>query len=109
MLQSEADIYFVFYDPCSHSAPGWPLRNLLCLLFFQCPNVCFEKWMKFISLRGKNIKNSVVYTIKTKEQENNEVLKTKLLEGNLVGWEANDRGKMGSNIVDLSDQMDPAK
>lgn len=65
--------------------------------------------MKFISVRGKNIKNSVVYTIKTKEEENIEVLKSKLFEGNLVGWEPNDRGGMGPKIADLSDQMDPAK
>ncbi|XP_014206834.1 ubiquitin-like modifier-activating enzyme ATG7 [Copidosoma floridanum] len=107
--ENEADIYFAFYDPCSHTAPGWPLRNLLCLLFFQCPNVCFEKWMKFISVRGPNLTNSVVYTIKTKEQENMEELRESLLKENLIGWESNSRGKMGPNIDDLSETMDPIK
>ncbi|OXU18166.1 hypothetical protein TSAR_010328 [Trichomalopsis sarcophagae] len=107
--ENEANIYFAFYDPCSHTCPGWPLRNLLCLLFLQCPNVCFEKWMKFISVRGHNVTNSVVYTIRTKEQENREVLNESLLGGNLVGWESNARGKMGPNIADLSETMDPVK
>jgi hypothetical protein len=65
--------------------------------------------MKFISVRGHNFNNSVVYTIKTKKQENREVLKTALLEGNLVGWEINDHGKMGSNLVNLSKTMDPIR
>lgn len=55
------------------------------------------------------MKNSVVYTIRTKEQENREVLRTALLEGNLVGWESNARGKMGPSIADLSETMDPVK
>lgn len=65
--------------------------------------------MKFISVRGHNVTNSVVYTIRTKEQENREVLKESLLGGNLVGWESNARGKMGPNIADLSETMDPVK
>ena len=79
------------------------------MLFFQCPNVCFEKWMKFISVRGPDVKNSVVYTIKTKEQENKDLLWKELYEGNLIGWEPNIRGKMGPNIIDLNETMDPIK
>lgn len=64
--------------------------------------------MKFISVRGHSVRNSVVYTIRTKEQKS-QVLKKSLLEGNLVGWEPNARGKMGPNIADLSETMDPVK
>ncbi|XP_058808922.1 ubiquitin-like modifier-activating enzyme ATG7 isoform X2 [Phymastichus coffea] len=108
--ENEADLYFAFYDPCLHiTAPGWPLRNLLCLLFISCPNICFEKWIKIISIRGCNVENSVVYTIRTKEQKNPKTLQKILLEGNLVGWESNVRGKMGPSIADLSETMDPVK
>ncbi|KAL7291174.1 hypothetical protein TKK_0015090 [Trichogramma kaykai] len=101
------NIYYAFYDPCSSAAPGWPLRNLLSLLFIQCPYLNYQKGVKFISVRGFSGKDSVIFTIKTKDPV--EQCASKILDGNLVGWETNVRGKMGPNIADLSESMNPSK
>lgn len=107
--QETSEIYFAFFDPCNHTAPGWPLRNLLCLLFQHCFDFCYQNILKLISIRGKNMKNSVVYTIKTKAVSDEKILRAELFNGKLVGWESNDRGKLGPNVADLSDVMDPVR
>ncbi|XP_074109927.1 autophagy-related 7 [Cotesia typhae] len=99
-------LYFAFYDPCDTLEPGWPLRNLLCLLFYFCPDFTYSKTINIISLRGKNLESSIIFSIKTKGDE--KILDRKeIIEGRLVGWEPNINGKMGPNIADLSESLDP--
>ncbi|CAG5103199.1 Similar to ATG7: Ubiquitin-like modifier-activating enzyme ATG7 (Gallus gallus) [Cotesia congregata] len=99
-------LYFAFYDPCDTLEPGWPLRNLLCLLFYSCPDFTYSKTINILSLRGKNLESSIIFSIKTKGGE--KILDRKeIIEGRLVGWEANVNGKMGPNIADLSESLDP--
>lgn len=100
-------IYFTFYDPCESLEPGWPLRNLLCLLFWSCPDYAFDETINILSIRGKNIESSMIYSIKAKECLNKESTRKDIFEGRLVGWETNAGGKMGPNIADLSESMDP--
>lgn len=107
--QETSEIYFAFFDPCNHTAPGWPLRNLLCLLFHNCFDFSYKNILKFISIRGMNIKNSVIYTVRTKTVNDEKMLRAELFNGKLVGWESNDKGKMGPNVADLSDIMDPVR
>ncbi|XP_076167795.1 autophagy-related 7 isoform X2 [Ptiloglossa arizonensis] len=107
--QEYSEIYFAFYDPSTNSEPGWPLRNLLCLLFWHCSMYCFTKTIKVISIRGNKAQKSIVFKLKVQEYENIKRLKSTLFKNQLVGWENNANDKLGPNIADLSDTMDPAK
>ncbi|XP_015603035.1 ubiquitin-like modifier-activating enzyme atg7 [Cephus cinctus] len=103
------EVYFAIYDPCISSEPGWPMRNLLCLLCWHCPTFYFEQDIKILSMRGYNAKRAIVYTLKAKEYPNKETIQKAIFDGRFVGWEANSNRKMGPNIADLSDTMDPVK
>ncbi|KAK9296789.1 hypothetical protein QLX08_009310 [Tetragonisca angustula] len=107
--QSYNEIYFAFYDPCATSNPGWPLRNLLCLLCWHCPTYYFSKVIKFISIRGNKTQKSLVFALKSKQYENYKCERDSLFLSNLVGWESNLNDKLGPTIVNLSDMMDPTK
>ncbi|XP_043285450.1 ubiquitin-like modifier-activating enzyme ATG7 isoform X2 [Venturia canescens] len=102
-------VYFAFWDPCRNSEPGWPLRNLLCLLFLHATKYAFEKTIKIISVRGSNLERAIVFTIKTNESGDRDIALKSIVTGRFVGWETNSNGKMGPNIADLSDTMDPLK
>ncbi|XP_076638987.1 autophagy-related 7 isoform X1 [Colletes latitarsis] len=108
-LQAQNEIYFAFYDPCTNSEPGWPLRNLLCLLFWHCPMHYFTKPIKVISIRGNKAQKSIVFKLKVQKYESSKIIRDNLFESQLVGWENNTNGKLGPNIADLSDAMDPAR
>ncbi|KZC09192.1 PREDICTED: ubiquitin-like modifier-activating enzyme ATG7 [Dufourea novaeangliae] len=107
--QEYKEIYFAFYDPCTSLEPGWLLRNLLCLLFWHCPTHCFARIIKVISIRGNKAQKSIVFKLKVKEHEDSKEVRNALSRSPLVGWESNTNGKMGPNIADLSDAMDPAR
>ncbi|XP_006564569.1 ubiquitin-like modifier-activating enzyme atg7 isoform X2 [Apis mellifera] len=107
--QDYTEIYFAFYDPCTSSNPGWPLRNLLCLLCWYCPTHYFSKIIKFISIRGNKAQKSLVFKLKTKEYKNYKNIRDNLFLSHLVGWESNSNDKLGPTIADLSDTMDPTK
>lgn len=102
-------IYFAFYDPCDSVEPGWPLRNLLCLLFWYCPDFAFDQTINIVSIRGKDLKSSVIFKMKAKKGLDKEIVRKGISEGRLVGWETNANGKMGPNIDDLSESMDPVR
>ncbi|XP_012150502.2 autophagy-related 7 [Megachile rotundata] len=108
-LQDNSEVYFAFYDPCTSIQPGWPLRNLLCLLFWHCPTYCFTKIIKIISIRGNKAHKSIVFKLKTKEYDDSKAFRETIFDCPLVGWERNAAGKMGPTIIDLSHYMDPAK
>lgn len=102
------EVYFAFYDPCASAEPGWPLRNLLCLLHKHCSSNCFTHDIKVLSIRSDKIETAVIFTLRIKEDKDMETTRD-ISEEHLVGWEANVNGKMGPNIVDLSNVMDPTK
>nr|XP_033337360.1 ubiquitin-like modifier-activating enzyme atg7 isoform X1 [Megalopta genalis]XP_033337361.1 ubiquitin-like modifier-activating enzyme atg7 isoform X1 [Megalopta genalis]XP_033337362.1 ubiquitin-like modifier-activating enzyme atg7 isoform X1 [Megalopta genalis]XP_033337363.1 ubiquitin-like modifier-activating enzyme atg7 isoform X1 [Megalopta genalis]XP_033337364.1 ubiquitin-like modifier-activating enzyme atg7 isoform X1 [Megalopta genalis]XP_033337365.1 ubiquitin-like modifier-activating len=107
--QEYNEVYFAFYDPCTSSEPGWPLRNLLSLLLWHCPMHCFTKVIKVISIRGNKAQRSIVYKLRVKQYENTNEIRDSLFNSHLVGWESNTNGKLGPNIADLSDTMDPTR
>ncbi|XP_076300263.1 autophagy-related 7 isoform X2 [Lasioglossum baleicum] len=107
--QEYNEVYFAFYDPCTSSEPGWPLRNLLSLLFWHCPTHCFTKVIKVVSIRGNKAQKSIVYKLRVKQCENTKKARDSLFNSHLVGWESNTNGKLGPNIADLSDAMDPTR
>ncbi|XP_020290226.1 ubiquitin-like modifier-activating enzyme atg7 [Pseudomyrmex gracilis] len=102
------EVYFAFYDPCINAEPGWPLRNLLCLLLWHCPVYCFTRHIKVLSIRNDKVQSAVIYTLRIKDKDT-ETMREAISKGHLVGWEANANGKMGPNIADLSNIMNPAK
>ena len=102
-------IYFAYQDPCRSSEPGWPLRNLLCLLFYHATDFAFSKTMKFLSIRGTDLERAIVFTVRAKDCQDREAARQAIFTGAFVGWEVNANGKMGPNIADLSDSMDPIK
>lgn len=55
------------------------------------------------------MQTAVIFTLRIKEDKNAETMRETISEGHLVGWEANVNGKMGPNIADLSNIMDPTK
>ncbi|XP_012257942.2 ubiquitin-like modifier-activating enzyme atg7 [Athalia rosae] len=107
--QGTGEIYFGFYDPCSSPEPGWPLRNLLCLLFWHCPKSSFNSIIKIIAMRGPEAKDAIIFTIQTKDYDKPNAIRQKIFEGRFVGWERSQGGKMGPNITDLSDSLDVIK
>ncbi|XP_050451269.1 uncharacterized protein LOC126851392 [Cataglyphis hispanica] len=107
--QVENKVYFAFYDPCASAEPGWPLRNLLCLLLWHCPTYCSKHNIKVLSIRNDKMQTAVIFTLKIKEDRDVESIRKAISEDHLVGWEANVNGKMGPNIADLSNTMNPIK
>ncbi|XP_029156141.1 ubiquitin-like modifier-activating enzyme atg7 isoform X2 [Nylanderia fulva] len=107
--QEENKVYFAFYDPCASTEPGWPLRNLLCLLLWHCPTYCLTHNIKVLSIRSDKIQTAVVFTLRIKEDTDIQSIRKAIFEGHLVGWEANINGKMGPNVADLSSTMNPTK
>ncbi|KAG5328911.1 ATG7 enzyme, partial [Acromyrmex heyeri] len=107
--QAKEEVYFAFYDPCASAEPGWPLRNLLCLLLWHCPTYCFTRDIKVLSVRSDKMQTAIIFTLRIKEDKDIETMRETIFEEHLVGWEANVNGKMGPNIADLSNIMDPTK
>ncbi|KAK7102668.1 ubiquitin-like modifier-activating enzyme ATG7 [Littorina saxatilis] len=97
-----------FCDPCTlETNPGWPLRNFITLLAFHCANelkdlevVCFRDR----SRQGqREVTHSLVISIKLSSVA--ELTETP----KVLGWERNERQKMGARMVDLSASMDPTR
>ena len=83
------------------------MRNLLCLLLWHCPTYCSTHNIKVLAIRSDKVQTAVVFILKIKEDV--ESIRKAIAEDHLVGWEANVNGKMGPNIADLSNTMDPTK
>ncbi|VVC38452.1 Ubiquitin-like modifier-activating enzyme Atg7, N-terminal,Ubiquitin-like modifier-activating enzyme [Cinara cedri] len=107
-VESESKGFLVFADPSDLiDYPGWPLRNLLYLVFMHCPSIR-TSILKVIALRGSptsKFSPSMLFNIKL--SSNIEVV------GNqdcitFVGWEKI-KGKFCPKYVDLSKTMDPKK
>lgn len=108
-FQTKEEIYFAFYDPCASAEPGWPLRNLLCLLLWHCPAYCSTNDIKVLSIKSDRVENAIVFTLRINGDADVATVRRAVSESPLVGWEANANGRMGPNIADLSNTMDPAK
>lgn len=108
---TDREIFLAFSDPCTlPQNPGWPLRNLLTLVTV--------KWSKHWS-----IYKILCLRIRTRNgvQDANHSLVVDVDLGGIVdpdipldmpsflGWERNERGKMGPRMVNLSANMDPTK
>jgi len=55
------------------------------------------------------MQTAIIFTLRIKEDKDIETMRETIFKEHLVGWEANINGKMGPNIADLSNIMDPTK
>ena len=106
-----SDFWLGFADPSSlPTNPGWPLRNILALITYHHPQLVKSG---FTVLCWRDITRDGIRKV-----GQSLVLKLKVLEADIdnscpvpkcVGWEKNERGKMGPRLVNLSATMDPEK
>lgn len=101
-------LIFAFFDPCSaDDFPGWPLRNYLYLISYswgerlsEVEIICFKDRMK----NGvRSVSHSLIFSLKVPSVKGATECPT------FVGWEKNERNKMGPRMVNLSHSMDPTK
>eukprot|EP00111_Clytia_hemisphaerica_P010491 TCONS_00030654-protein len=108
-FMNEQEITVAFSDPSTlQHHPGWPLRNLLTYLALtkdlsgkQLNVVCYRDRIRD---GRREIEHSVII-------EMSELPKLHLKEDNIsaIGWEKNQKDKMGPRMVNLSSTMDPTR
>ncbi len=99
-----------FCDPSSlPTNPGWSLRNLLALIAHhhkdQLTNLSVLCWRDGVRDGQRRVGNSLLIKIK------DVVFSGETGEENpkCLGWEKNERGKLGARMVNLSNSMDPER
>ncbi|KAI4461849.1 ubiquitin-activating enzyme e1 [Holotrichia oblita] len=103
-------IIFAFSDSTLQSHPGWQLRNFILLILYHCPYLA-GKILNFISFRlnrkGSEIKcdNSIVWEIKLPDIDKIDIFSN--TNSTWVGFEANERDKMGPRLAKMKDSMSP--
>ena len=100
------DIWLGFRDPSSLATnPGWPLRNLLALIAYHhkdlLPGLSVLCWRDGTRDGRRFVSKSLLFTIKSAAFDTD--------QPKCVGWEKNERGKMGPRVVNLSAMMDAKK
>lgn len=105
-LDSVDNVYFAFFNNAiSDNSVGSHLRNYVVLILHYCP-LLEGKSLKFIALscarNGSkiNIDPSVVCTIKLPRYNENDYQ-------TWVGWEPNEREKMGPRMANMKNTLDP--
>lgn len=100
-----------FLDPsCLPSNPGWPLRNLLALIAYHykdlLPSLSILCWRDGVRDGQRRTGHSLVIRPKdfvyVGENASDNIPKC-------LGWEKNERGKLGPRLVNLSNSMDPQR
>ncbi|KAK3794160.1 hypothetical protein RRG08_062404 [Elysia crispata] len=97
-------------DPSSASGnPGWPVRNLLSFLTYR-----FNGRLKTVTVLCvrdrtqdgvRDFGNSLVFSVELIPQDESALA----ILPDCVGWEKNERQKMGPRMVNLSSCMDPTR
>ncbi|GAA6006191.1 Atg7p [Rhodotorula paludigena] len=98
-----AQATLLFQDPSSHlSALGWPARNVLSYLSLSPSLSTPVRTLRLVAVRDGATLAAVVR------------LREGAAEGgrkrpSVVGWEKNDKGKLGPRMADLAPLMDPTR
>ncbi|XP_052284162.1 ubiquitin-like modifier-activating enzyme ATG7 isoform X2 [Dreissena polymorpha] len=109
-MQKGHKVLFAFADPCTlEQHPGWPLRNYLALILHHwgsklpCVDVvCF----RYRSKAGTHdASHSLVLQVNISPMEDSDTSDLP----KVVGWEKNERGKLGPRFVNLIDSLDPTR
>ncbi|XP_032783389.1 ubiquitin-like modifier-activating enzyme ATG7 [Daphnia magna] len=98
-----------FCDPSSlPTNPGWPLRNLLALIAYhhkeRLAGLSVLCWRDEVRDGQRRIGSSLLIEIKDVVYPTENETNPKCL-----GWEKNERGKLGARMVNLSNSMDPER
>ncbi|KAL1923101.1 uncharacterized protein VTP21DRAFT_9477 [Calcarisporiella thermophila] len=106
---AEEDRILGFVDPSSlPQNPGWPLRNLLSLVYYRWGQtratlLCFRE------VPGKrDISQTRIIRVQTAAAAALPITPTSQ-RPKAVGWERNTQGKLGPRLTDLSHMMDPKR
>lgn len=109
------DFYFVFYDlSLLENSPGSTLRNYVILILHHCP-VLQGKSVNFLSLRIKRNDNykltlseSLIFNFDLPVcQSSVSDFINQDPEKKWVGWEKNERGKLGPRLSNMKSFLDP--
>ncbi|XP_066283874.1 ubiquitin-like modifier-activating enzyme ATG7 [Branchiostoma lanceolatum] len=97
-----------FCDPCTlDKHPGWPLRNLLALVAYNWSDRIDE--LEILCFRDR-VREGVRDSSHSLLLQVNMAAVQSLTEcPKCVGWEKNQKGKLGPRMVNLSASMDPAR
>ncbi|RWS02420.1 ubiquitin-like modifier-activating enzyme ATG7 [Dinothrombium tinctorium] len=94
-------VFFSFADPCPNPKyPGWPLRNFLTLIVLKykleiCSILSFR-------LQRNDCSESLLFEVKLVYKEESKCPPC-------IGWEKNEKQKLGAKFVDLSSTFDPKR
>ncbi|KAK6639805.1 hypothetical protein RUM43_008080 [Polyplax serrata] len=95
-----------FSDTSNSEFPSWPLRNFLALVTYHCPD--FVKTpLQIVCLRLHfsagtwTMSDSLTFTIEVNVKQN------PWTEDNWVGWEKNEKQKLGPQVANMKHHMDP--
>lgn len=102
-------VWVGFCDPSSlPTNPGWPLRNLLALVAYhykeRLAGLSVLCWRDGVRDGQRRIGSSLLIEIKDVVYPIERETLPKCL-----GWEKNERGKLGARMVNLSNSMDPER
>ncbi|KAK3868936.1 hypothetical protein Pcinc_025714 [Petrolisthes cinctipes] len=108
---TEKEIYLGFSDPSTlPQNPGWPLRNLLTLVALKWSKESPLHKILCLRVRTKNGEKDGSYGLLVEVDLAGLVDCLSPTEmPPYLGWEKNERGKMGPRMVNLSANMDPTK
>ena len=103
-------LWIGFCDPSSlPTNPGWPLRNILALVGHHNSSLLTDLsvlcWRDVTRDGQRNVSHSLILKIKDFVLESSEGG----CAPKCLGWEKNDRGKMGPRTVNLCSTMDPER
>ncbi|EDW74525.1 uncharacterized protein Dwil_GK21355 [Drosophila willistoni] len=96
--------YFCFADPSEYEHPAWLMRNYVAYLIQKNPSFV-GKTLKFLGLRFNQqleVDDSLIWHVQQTEPCDWSQIK-------FVGWELNQKKKMGPRMVNMRDSMDSAK
>lgn len=105
------DYWIGFSDPSSLSTnPGWPLRNLLALIAHhykeRLAGLTILCWRDGMRDGQRRTGHSLVIRVKDFVFPEESYTET---SPRCLGWEKNERGKLGARMVNLSNSMDPER
>ncbi|GAA5903726.1 hypothetical protein JCM6882_003397 [Rhodosporidiobolus microsporus] len=97
----------VFHDPSSHpTAPGWPIRNILLYLFASPSAQSLSPPLTSVRLTSLREGSALTAVLRLKEGAE---AASKDNRPATVGWEKNEKGKLGPRMADLGPLMDPTR
>ncbi|XP_076037635.1 autophagy-related 7 [Oratosquilla oratoria] len=105
----EGDVLIGFADPCTLSSnPGWPLRNLITLVACRWSNIRKQHKVLCLRVRTRNGVQSADHSL-ILEIDLSDVGEIPEEMPKCLGWEKNEKGKLGPRFLNLAASMDPTR